>query len=43
MGMEMTGLASRNRKNQLFGQDLDLAQEFNICRMLKYSTDRRKV
>jgi len=40
--MEMIGLTSRKRKNRFFGQELDLAQEFNICWMLKYSTDRRK-
>jgi hypothetical protein len=40
--MEMIGFTGRNRKNKFFGQDLVLAQEFNICRMLKYSTDRRK-
>jgi hypothetical protein len=42
MGLEMIDLTCRQMKNKFFGQELNLAQEFNICRMLKYSTDRRK-
>jgi hypothetical protein len=39
----MIGLTGRDKKIKFFGQDLILGQEFNICRMLKYSTDWRKV
>ena len=39
----MIGLTGRDKKINFFGQDLVLGQEFNICRMLRYSTNRRKV